>query len=169
MAVFSSDDCDRLDYRILAAGGVSLYFQHEVLAEDLAWFAVEGYDLVQFDEEAMDSIGSFHFEARLKLAAEDDYGPSPQGFRDALGAALGDDSVGLVVVLPTIDKLAESDPQETLRLLDAIADHSRESMMVGRRILALTQSDDPQLDLGLIGGKVVQWNEREHQPWARGL
>ena len=74
-----------------------------------------------------------------------------------------------MVVLPAIDKLAESDPQETLRLLDALSDHSRESILIGRRVLALTQSDDPQLDLGLIGGKVLQWNERERQPWARGL
>lgn len=169
MAVFSTDDCDRLDFEILTEGGVALYYQHEVLGEDVAWFALEKYEVVQFDDGAMDSLDAFHFEARLKLSVAGDYEPTFDGFRVAVSQLAVPDPGGVALVFTGIERLATMDPVSTLRLFDVISDLSRECSLYGRRLVALAQSDEPDLDLGPIGGKTLTWNSRERAGWTRGL
>ena len=169
MAVFSAEDSERLDFKLLLDGGVALYYQHEVLGEDVAWLALEKYELLQFDDGAMDSLDSFHFEARLKLGAPEDYEPSFEGFRAAASRLPIPEDGGVALVFTAVDRLAESDPISTLRLFDVISDVSREFMLQGRRLVCLAQTDDPDLDLGPIGGKPLTWNPRERPAWTRGL
>ncbi|MBL4687471.1 MAG: hypothetical protein JKY37_22940 [Nannocystaceae bacterium] len=169
MGVFSPEDCNRLDFEVLAEGGVALYYQHEVLGEDVAWFALEGYEVVQFDDGAMDSLEAFHFEARLKLSPDREYDPSFDGFREATSRLQVPDPGGVALVFTNVDKLAEADPISTLRLFDVVADLSREFLLFGRRLVALAQTDAPDLDLGPIGGRTLTWNPRERAGWTRGL
>lgn len=169
MAVFSTEDCNRLDFEILAEGGVALYYQHEVLGEDVAWFALQKYEVVQFDDGAMDSLDAFHFEARLKFDHAVNYEPSFDGFREATSNLMVPEAGGIALVFIGVDKLAATDPRAALRLFDVIADLSREFLLFGRRLVALAQSDSPSLDLGPIGGKPLTWNPRERAGWTRGL
>lgn len=169
MPVFSTDDCNRLDFEILAEGGVALYYQHEVLGEDVAWLALEKYEVLQFDDGAMDSLDAFHFEARLKLARGSAYEPTLDGFRESASRLQVPDPGGVALVFTGIDRLAAVDPISTLRLFDVIADLSHEFLLFGRRLVALAQSDGPDLDLGPIGGKPLSWNPRERAGWTRGL
>lgn len=169
MAVFSSEDCNRLDFEILAEGGVALYYQHEVLGEDLAWLALERYEVVQFDEEALDSVMGFHFEARLKLGFPEGYEPTLEYLRDYLSEVEVPAEGGVVLVLLGVERIAEDDLEGLRGIVDVIRDLSHEFVLTGHRFLALMQSDDPELDLGAFGARPVLWNPRERMPWTRGL
>lgn len=169
MAVFRSEDCNRLDFEILAEGGVALYYQHEVLGEDLAWFALERYEVIQFDEEALDSVEGFHFEARLKLGFPEDYEPTREGLREGLSELPVPEEGGMALVLPGVNRIAADDGEGLRELLGVVAEVSHEFMLTGHRFLALLQSDDPELDVGTFGSRTVAWNPRERMPWTRGL
>lgn len=169
MAAFSPDDCNRLDFEILAEGGVSLYYQHEVLGEDLAWLAVEHYEILQFDEEALDTIDAFHFEFRVKMGLGDDYEASYDGLRDALSEVQVPANGGCAVVLEAVDQLMIENPNAVHRLCEVFADVSREFLLTGQRFIALLQTDDPQLTIPPFGAREVAWNPRERAGWTRGL
>lgn len=169
MAVFAPEDRERLDYQVMAEGGVALYFQHEVLAEDIAWLALERYEVAQFDEEALDSVEGFHFEARLKLGFPESYEPTPQSLRDALSALTIPADGGVALVLPGVDRIAKDNLDGLRAIAEVISDLSHTYALTGERMLALMQSDNPELDLGMIGGRPVCWNLRERQAWTRGL
>jgi len=169
VAVFRPEDCNRLDFEILADGGVSLYHQHEVLGEDLAWFALERYEVIQFDEESLDSLDGFHFEARLKLGFPQDYQPTLEHLREALSELSVPDEGGVALVLPGVHRIATDDRGGLRGMLDVLADLSHEFLLTGHRFLALVQSDDPELELGSVGARPVRWNPRERLPWTRGL
>ncbi len=169
MAVFRSEDCNRLDFEILADGGVALYYQYEVLGEDLAWFALERYEVIQFDEEALDTIDSFHFEARLKLGFADDYEPTLEGLREGLSELFVPEQGGVALVLPGMHRIAGQDAEGLRALLGVVSEMSHEFLLTGQRFLALLQSDDPELDVGQFGSRTMTWNPRERIPWTRGL
>ncbi len=169
MAGFSPEDCNRLDFEILAEGGVSLYFQYEVLGEDMAWFALERYEVIQFDEEGLDSVEGLHFEARLKLGFPENYEPTFDSLRESLSQMDVPPAGGVALVLPGIERIAASDPEGMRGLLEVISGLSHEFLMTGQRFLALLQSNDPELALGDFGPRQVVWNPRERMPWTRGL
>lgn len=169
MAAFSADECNRLDFEILAEGGVTFYYQHEVLGEDLAWLALERYEILQFDEEALDTIEAFHFEARLKLGLGEEYKPTYDGLRDALSEVEVPAAGGYALVLEAVDQLSIENPTAVHRLCEVFADVSREFMLTGQRFVALLQTDDPQLTIPPFGAREVAWNPRERPPWTRGL
>lgn len=170
MAVFTPDDCNRLDFEILAEGGVALYYQHEILGEDLAWLALERYEVVQFEDSAMDSIEAFHFEARMKLHLGDAYPSTFEGLRDALSELkVPPDAGGYAIVIEAIDQLAIENPMAVHRLTEVFSSVSREFLLTGQRFLALLQTDDPQITLPLVGAHEIAWNPRERAGWTRGL
>jgi hypothetical protein len=169
MAVFSAEDCNRLDFEILAEGGVALYYQHEVLGEDLAWLALERYEILQFDEESMDSIEAFHFEVRIKLGLDENQPATYEGLRDALARVAVPANGGYALILESVDQLAVENPTAVHRLCEVFSDVSREFLLTGHRFLALLQTDDPQLTVPPFGAREPCWNPRERAPWTRGL
>lgn len=169
VAVFRPEDCNRLDFEILAEGGVALYYQYEVLGEDLAWFALERYDVIQFDEEALDSLDGFHFEARLKLGFPEDYEPTFDSLREALSELEVPDEGGMALVLPGAHRIAQDDREGFISLMSVVSELSHEFMMTGQRFLTLVQSDNGELDIGAVGARTVLWNPRERMGWTRGL
>ncbi|MEX1369423.1 MAG: barstar family protein [Nannocystaceae bacterium] len=169
MAVFQPEDCNRLDFEILAEGGVALYFQHEVLGEDLAWLALERYEVVQFDEEALESVEGFHFEARLKLGFPEGYEPTLEDLRDSMSEIEVPDEGGVALVLLGVERIAADDLEGLRSIVGVISDLSHEFLLTGHRLVTLLQSEDPELDLGSLGARSVLWNPRERMPWTRGL
>jgi len=74
-----------------------------------------------------------------------------------------------VIVLTRFDAYAAgagSAPMPRLKneaevVLDIIVSGSRFHLLNGNRLLALVQTDDPELRFGAIGGSSPQWNRRE--------
>jgi hypothetical protein len=160
MAAFSADDCNRLDFEILAEGGVALYHEYEILGEDIAWLAVERYEVLQFDEASIDTIELFHAEIARKLG-RDDYAPTFEGLRDALSEVQVPHDGGYALVLQAVDQLMIENPTAVHRLVELFAELSREFLLTGQRFVVLLQTDDPQITLPPFGARMLAWNPRE--------
>ena len=169
MTAFRPDETDRLDYTILSRGGVCLYFQHDVLAEDIAWLGVERYEIVQFDEDGMFAPQFFHEEARAKLRFPTDYEKSLPAFFEQLSKLEIPEAGGLAIILVGIEALVENDASFVHGVLDALSQASGRFILTGRRLVTLVQSEEANLELPPIGTRPIAWNPREAQPWARGL
>jgi len=75
MGVFSGDDFNRLDWRLLQNGAVSLYYRATVLEADIAWLAEHGYCVHEFDCAAWTSENDFHDALAACRCGENGCGP----------------------------------------------------------------------------------------------
>lgn len=60
MAVFQGDDFNRLDWRLLQNGAVSLYWRLSILDQDVEWLESHEYVVHKFDCSNWNSAGDFH-------------------------------------------------------------------------------------------------------------
>jgi len=171
MSFFSNspDDWQRLDWQILRDGGIQLYWRREYLIEESQWFAKHDYDLFEFACETWESQDSMFSDFARTLRLPDYFG---RNF-DALDECIADlpltENRGGVIVLTRFDAYAAgagSTPMgrvenEAQAVLDIIARASRFHLLNGNRLVALVQTDDPQLRFGAIGGASPRWNHRE--------
>ena len=89
------------------------------------------------------------------------YGKNLNAFNDCLGDMQDIDSVGQVLVLRRFDRPVSKFKDHCEGLLDIIAHQSRIWLVEGQRLLCLVQSDDPDLDFGIVGGYRPSWNRSE--------
>jgi hypothetical protein len=163
------DDWQRLDWQILRDGGVHLYWRREYLIEDTKWLANHDYDVLELACETWASQDEMFSDFARVLRLPDYFG---RNF-DALDECIADlpltENLGAVIVLTRFDAYAAgagSAPMPRLKneaevVLDIIASASRFHLLNGNRLLALVQTDDPELRCGAIGGHSPQWNRRE--------
>jgi RNAse (barnase) inhibitor barstar len=179
MTAFNPDvsDAQPLDWTILRDGGILLYWQSKLLADDLTWMKQNGYRIVSFNTGGWRSEEEMHESLQDALSFPDYYGRN----LDALDECVCDDLVvpdegGLVLVLRGYDRFAKiprrSGTDQTSRaevVLDIFARAVRYHMLFGRRLLILVQSDDPEIQFGRVGGLAPRWNQREWFNKDRGL
>jgi hypothetical protein len=163
------DDWQRLDWQILRAGGIHLYWRLEYLIEDTKWFADHDYDVFELACQTWKSRDDMFSDFASVLRLPDYFGRN----LDALDECIADlpltENRGAVIVLTRFDAYAAgagSAPMERVKneaevVLDIIASASRFHLLNGNRLFALVQTDDPQLRFGVLGGKSPQWNRRE--------
>ncbi|GGS43342.1 hypothetical protein GCM10010171_43070 [Actinokineospora fastidiosa] len=70
-------------------------------------------------------------------------------------------TAGLAVVLTHYDAFAASWPDLAWAMLDLMAEHSRVAALMGRRLLCLVHSSDPDLSFEPVGAAPVLWNPAE--------
>ncbi len=171
MAIFeqTKDDWNRLDYRLLRDHPVTLYHRQDVLDNDLRWFEEHGYKSHRFEASGWSTLDNFHLEVRAALGFPDYYGRNLDAFNDCLRDLAISASGGTILVFVTFDKFAAAFPEQAWVILDIIAQRSRRTLLHGRRLLALVQSDDPRIELRPVGATVVGWNPREWLKKDRGL
>jgi RNAse (barnase) inhibitor barstar len=169
MAVFQGDDFNRLDWRLLQNGAISLYFQPSVLAGDVAWLANHGYVIHEFDCATWASEGDFHDAVSAKLRFPDYYGRNIAAFNDCLSDLDIPDEGGAALVFHRYDRFLTQEPKFAKYVLDDIQQNSRRFSLWGRRLLALLQSDDPRLNVGPLGACSANWNPQEWLNAKRGL
>ena len=171
MPFFSNtpDDWQRLDWLILRDGGIHLYWRREYLTEDTKWFANHDYDVFELACQTWESQDDMFSDFARVLRLPDYFG---RNF-DALDECTADlpltENRGAVVVRSRFDAYAAgtgSAPMQRLKneaevVLDIIASASRFHLLNGNRLLALVQTDDPELRFGALGGSNPQWNRRE--------
>jgi len=163
------NDWQRLDWQILRDGGIHLYWRREYLVEDTKWFANHDYDVFELACETWESQDDMFTDLARVLRLPDYFG---RNF-DALDECIADlpltENRGAVIVLTRFDAYAAgagSAPMMRLKneaevVLDIIASASRFHLLNGNRLLALVQTDDPELRFGALGGNCPQWNRRE--------
>lgn len=169
MAVFHGDDFNRLDWRLLQNGAISLYCQLPILQEDVAWLVNHGYLLHEFDCTTWVSQSDFHDALSATLKFPDYYGRNIAAFNDCLGDIEIPEEGGTVLVFHRFDRFAAYESEFAEWVLDDIQQNSRRLSLWGRRLLALLQSDDPRLQCRPVGACTPRWNHREWLNKARGL
>ena len=84
---------------------------------------------------------------------------------DALNDCLSDleipEDSGWVLVLRRYDHFSERNPEVAWTVLDIVQRNSHIFLLFGRRLLALIQSNDPQIHFQPIGAFPVWWNWKE--------
>lgn len=160
---------DRLDLRLLESSAVTLYHKGSVLSQDVACLQQFGYRVHTLDAAAWKSAADFHADAKREFGFPDYYSGNLAAWIDCLGELDIPDEGGVIIQLRHFDAFARAEPQFAHTLLDSIESASRRFLLLGQRLLALIQSDDPRIRFERIGAVPVNWNPREWQDSDRGL
>lgn len=157
----------QLDFQLVRHSFVTMFWRRELLDETTDWLSNHGYRVAVADA----SSWANETEALRGLGAVLGFQVDEQATVDALGDALTEivsgrsdsDSAptGLVLVLTGYDELVRRDDALAHVILDTVADCARAAILLGHRLLALVQTDDPQLDFRPIGAMAVMWNADE--------
>lgn len=160
---------ERLDWALLERGAVTLYHRAQVLAEDQAWLVRAGYRVHELDASKWAGASDFHAAVRAALAFPDWYQPTFASFVDAMAELAIPARGGAVIVMRRYDRFAKAEHELAQWVLDAIETTSRQNLLLGRRLLALVQCDDPRTRFEAVGTRPVTWNPREWTEEQRGL
>jgi hypothetical protein len=162
------DYWQRPDWQILRDGGIQLYWRHAYLLTDTEWFSKHDYEIFEFDCDTWTSQDVMFSELARVLRLPDYFGRNLDALDDCIRDLPLTENRGAVLVLwgfDTYTAAAGSVPTEKLRyaeiLLDVIASASRFHLLNGNRLIALVQTDDPQLEFGALAGMSPRWNDRE--------
>jgi hypothetical protein len=170
MAVFHIPaDSERLDWRLLQNGPVTLYHRLEILAEDIAWLRQHGYEVHQFHCADWPSEDAFHADVSQKLSFPDYYGRNLHALNDCMSDLPVPDAGGTVLQFNRFDLFVAGFPEFAWNILDIAAHNSWWFLMQGSRLITLLQSDDPRLKFERVGGHSVLWNTREWLDKSRGV
>jgi RNAse (barnase) inhibitor barstar len=163
MAPFRNEpeEWQRLDWRILQNGAVSLYYRREILEADAAWFKSERYVIYELDCAPWQTLDLLHDSISSVLAFPNYYGRNLDALHDCLSDLEIPDVSGAVLMFLHFDQLVRRFPKVAQALLDIIETNSRRFLLTGHRLIALVQSDDPTIQFDPVGARLVSWNGAE--------
>lgn len=163
MASFRDDDQNyqRVDYRLLQNGAVTLYCRRAYLEEDMAWLVAHGYRIHRWDTSKWHSEAGMHSAIASELGFPDYYGNNLDGLYDCLSDLDIPPDAGLALVLDRFDSFARRSHEVAQAILDIAQDASRRYLLFGHRFLVLVQSDDPHIEFEPLGAVPANWNHRE--------
>lgn len=162
MAVFDDPWVeDALDWDILRNGPIALYFRRVTLEEDVAWFRGRGYEVFSFDCSQWSDEAAFHKAAATTLRFPEYYGRNLDAFNDCLGDLKIENQGGALIVMSRFDFFAHREPVVAQAILDILASASRIFSLLGLRLVAFIQSDDPNIRFEPVGACTVMWNPKE--------
>ena len=165
MATFrdEAEEFQRVDWKLLQNGAVTLYFRSQVLLEHLEWLNRYDYRVDSFECSIWTGENEMHEALRCGLEFPPYYGRSLDALNDCLSDLEISDEGGRVVVLNRYDSFAAKCPYAAWAILEIMERNSRYHLLFGRRLIVLVQSDDPEISFEPIAGQRVTWNVRE---WA---
>lgn len=171
MATFSDDPetFQRIDWRLLQNGSISLHYRPEVLVGNAEWLAAHGYQLDEFDCTRWDSVETMIRELSDNLNLEECYSLNLDALNDGLSEMEIPEESGRVLIFRRYDYFAAKFPKQAWDLLDIIETEARMLLLFGRRLITLLQSDDPRIDFERVGARPVMWNWREWFNVSRGI
>jgi RNAse (barnase) inhibitor barstar len=159
----------RLDLQLLQSSAVTLYHKNSLLAHDVSCLQQFGYRVYTFDAVLWKGAADFHADAKREFGFPPHYAANLASWIDCLGELDVPHEGGVVMQFRHFDAFARSDPEFAHILLDSIESTSRRFLLLGQRLLALVQSDDPRIRFERIGAVPVNWNPREWLDADRGL
>lgn len=162
-------EVERVDWKLLEHGAVTLYHKGSVLSADLAWLRQHGYVISEMEAVSWREPADFHAEARRALAFPSYYANNLASWVDCLAELAVPDDGGMAIVFRRFDGFAKAQPQLAQTILDSIESTSRRFLLTGRRLMALVQSDDPRIRFERVGALPVTWNPREWTDADRGI
>ena len=169
MPVFTSQDFERLDWRLLQNGAINLYFRPDILYADIGWLKDHHYRVHAFDCRDWKTEDRFHDDVSSELRFPDYYGRNSAAFNDCLSDLDFPTDGGIVLVFRNIDSFYRTFPDFMKRVLDDIQRNAWMHSLFGNRLIALLQSDDPRIEFGEIGRVTARWNCHEWLSANRGI
>jgi RNAse (barnase) inhibitor barstar len=160
---------ERLDVQLLQSSAVTLYHKNSLLAHDISTLQQFGYRVYTLDAALWKTAADFHADAKRDFGFPDYYAANLASWIDCLGELQIPHEGGVVMQFRHFDAFSRADPQFAHTLLDSIESASRRFLLLGQRLLALVQSDDPRIRFERIGAVPVNWNPREWLDADRGL
>lgn len=162
-----ADLTDDLAFQLLSTAPVTLFWKRDVLEETITWLRSHGYQIVVLDASTWSTEADLHRDMAAALHFPDYYGRNLDAlndcFRDVVAQSYGwaPDATGLVLAFLGYDAFAQRFPSAGEIVLDILADHSRAAALVGRRLIGLVQSNDPDIEFEPVGATPVTWNDAE--------
>ena len=154
-------ETDRLDDHILLNSPICLYVSKDVMGEDLGRLQSYGYAAHRFDCSHWHDEQDFHAEVGRALDFPGYYGHNLSAFSDCLCGAAVQPGDGMALVFFSFDSLYKRSPGWSWDVLNIIAVVSRRLLLMGRRLLALVQSDDRDINVNPVGAQPVCLNPKE--------
>jgi hypothetical protein len=154
-------------FRSLVNTSVTLFWRSQILAETTGWLSDHGYQVTQLDAGRWTIEVDMHADLARALNFPDYYGGNLDAFNDCMRDVVGQDygwapdTTGLAVVFIGFDAFAGHCPRAAQVVLDIMADHSRQAALVGRRLMCLVQTDNPNISFEPVGATPVVWNDAE--------
>jgi hypothetical protein len=169
MPPFRPDEFGRIDYQLMQNSPVALYHSPAILGEHAAELEALGYRCPALEARGWDTEERLHDDFARVLDFPDYYGRNLDALNDCLWDLPYDGRTGIGLVITGYDTFAARFPRVAWDVLDIIGHNSRDALLVGNRLLALVQSDDPRLHFEPVGGTAPTWNFREWFDRDRGL
>jgi hypothetical protein len=164
---FDPDDFNRPDWVLFQDGWVHLFWRPAVLATSVARFRALGYLVHEFDGGTWTTLDSFHSGIASALGFPAYYGRNLSALRDCMrdvaGFEYGSDSAseGTILVVSGFDAFRACQPDAAEPFVDIVALTAQQAALYGHRMLLLLQSNDPEIRLPAVGGRVPEWNPDE--------
>jgi len=168
----STDLDSDLAFQLLANSPVTLFYRPAILNETTAWLDANGYQIVRLDSRHW-GLDAMHDDFARALGFPDHYGRNLDALKDCLRDVVDGDygwnmkSTGLVIIFNGYERFASAHAREAHVVLDIFSHQSRDASLIGRRLLCLVQTDDPNLALRQVGASAVEWNPTEWPVSAR--
>jgi RNAse (barnase) inhibitor barstar len=171
MAIFANDpdDWQRLDWHLLRASAVTMYYDPDVLAKDVAWLEKHDYRVRTIQTAEIASPAALLAAFAESLQFPDYFGRNLDALNDCLSDLDIPDDGGLVLILQDYDAFSRRFPSLAHQILDICASNSRIFLLTGKRFVILMSSRDPRITFDPVGATPVLWNPQEWLDATRGL
>jgi len=163
MAAFSAADVGSIDFELLRHGAITLFRRPALFDAAVDQLTAIGYLVHRIDARAGVTFVAGLTEA---LRFHENFGYAPwtgnlDALNDAFREVLFGDHRGVAFAFYGLDALHRVEPDLAQGTLDILEASARDHMLFGHRLLAVAHSDDPDLNLGSLGGRGATWNRRE--------
>lgn len=158
-----------LAFRLMSNTPVTLFWRTSILDRTTGWLRDHGYQVTQLNASGWTTEEAMHRDMAAVLGFPGYYGHNLDALNDCMRDVVrqeygwAPEAAGLVLVFTGYDRFATHCPRSAQIVLDTMARHSRRASLIGRRLMCLVQSDDPQIRFQPVGAVPALWNDAE---WA---
>jgi hypothetical protein len=143
----SVSDANRLDFQLMMWSPVRWVHSRSRLDDMTGWLRRHDYHLISVDASWLITSHMFRdLAAAFGYACHDQWQCLSEGLSEAVGEALTD-SAGFALVLTDFDLFAGHHRDDAEVLLGLVAHQAWQSALLGRRVLCLVHTEDPNLEI----------------------
>jgi hypothetical protein len=157
--VFSLDETDRFDWSLLESSAVNLFWQMEDFARAISNLVDLKY---QIHRLRFENTLQFQHDVSIMLKWQEQFGYFPwSGNLNALDEAFYSEPLNstdeCAICIENYDALVNSDSQYAYYFLDIIERHSRNYLLMSKRLIGLIQTNDITYQCRGIGKRDATW------------
>jgi hypothetical protein len=157
--VFSRDETDRFDWKLLQSGGVNLFLKMEDFERAIGNLFDLNYRIHRL---CFENTAQIERDVSVMLKWEELFGYFPwDGSANALDDAFYDEPLNscddCAICIENFDAWVTLDEQSSFYFLDILERHSRNYLLYGKRLIGLIQTNDPTYRCRGIGSTDATW------------